>query len=146
MPDVQILTWLKANARLTDAEAQLLRAKRRLINAKEERWSVLDPVWMKSRRDESSTFYQKGWPESASVGGAFAGVPRSGARTRRSRRCSEPDRPQAAPVRARSLVGTSYDETGRCSPAGYLACCIVRDCRTVLRGGTVLSQSETLET
>ena len=71
MPDVQILTWLKANARLTDAEAQLLRAKRRLINAKEQRWSVLDPLWVKSQRDESSTFYQKGWPEGSTVGGAL---------------------------------------------------------------------------
>ena len=71
MPDVQILTWLKARARLTDAEAQLLRAKRRLINAKEQRWSVLDPVWVKSRRDESSTLGQKGWPGGATVGGAL---------------------------------------------------------------------------
>src|SRR3974390_1287486 len=69
MSDLQIVAWLKAKARLTDAEAQLLRAKRRLINAKEQRWSVLDPVW---RRDESSTtFYQEGWPEGATVGGAL---------------------------------------------------------------------------
>jgi hypothetical protein len=71
MSDVQIQKWLKAKARLTDAEAQLLRAKRRLINAKEQRWSALDPVWVKSRRDESATFSEKGRPEGATVGGAL---------------------------------------------------------------------------
>jgi len=73
MPDMQILAWLKAKARLTDAELQLLKAKRHLIEAEEQHWSVLDVgQWVSSLRCQSSTtFDQKSWPEVTTVGAAL---------------------------------------------------------------------------
>jgi len=73
MPGVQILAWLKAKGRLADAEEQVLKAKRRLINAEDWRRSVLDDEpWVSSLRDQSSTiFYQKRSPEGARVGAAL---------------------------------------------------------------------------
>ena len=73
MPDVQILAWLKAKARLTDAEEQLLKAKRHLIDTEEQHWSVLDAdQWVSSLRGRSSmTFGQKSWPDGSTVGAAL---------------------------------------------------------------------------
>ena len=73
MCDVQILAWLKAKARLTDAEEQLLKAKRHLIDAEEQHWSVLDAEqWVSSLRGRSSMpLNQKSWPEGTTVGAAL---------------------------------------------------------------------------
>lgn len=60
MPDAQILAWLKAKARVIEAEEQLS--------------SILDTAeqWVKSLRDRSSTaFDQKSWPEGTTVAAAL---------------------------------------------------------------------------
>jgi hypothetical protein len=60
MPDVQILAWLKAKARVIDAEEQLS--------------SILDNAeqWVKSLRDRSSTtFDQRSWPDGSTVAAAL---------------------------------------------------------------------------
>jgi hypothetical protein len=74
MPDVQILEWLKARARLIEAEEQLLKAKVRLIDAEEQHSSILDNAERWGEFAESATidsFGQKGWPDGLTVGVAL---------------------------------------------------------------------------